>query len=90
MEKFSKNIPIILTICFIAYIFMYSSYVESRKEKFETEIEILEEENRTLKTENKDLNSEIENLEEKNLYNEELINILQQQLEDNGLKPNEL
>lgn len=90
MEKFSKYIPIILAICFVAYVFIYNDYVESTRENLETKIEVLEEENNQLKEKNDELNSEIEEFEKKDSYNRELIKILQQQLEDNGLEPDEL
>ena len=90
MEKYSKYMSIILIIGFIVYIFIHNDYISSEREKLETNIDILEEENYKLNEKNDYLDYQIEELEKKNSYNEELIKILQQQLEDNGLKPNEL
>lgn len=63
---------------------------DDEQRDLEYRIKDLEEENSRLEDELVDSDSKLEELQQKYEYDEELINILQQQLESHGIEPEEL
>lgn len=63
---------------------------EAQKEEQSIKITNLEDENQSLNDKLDEAKSKLENLEEEYKYSEQLIDILKEQLEENGIEPNEL
>lgn len=81
---------VIITMAIIAFTLSGCSEDISKIEKLELQIDELKETNSEFEDEISRLNSQLENLQDKYEYDEELIQLLQEQLESYGIEPYEL
>lgn len=97
LKSIIKPVLIILIVGVLIYLVLRyeqntsNNYVSmTRTERLEADIENYKEELNRYKEEIDDLNSKVEDLEEKNSYLEEYNDLLKEQLENNGIEPEEL